>query len=52
MTLSAENEWLCARILRAYGLPVPETAIGRFGSQKVLIVERFDRQLHPSKKYW
>ena len=52
MTLSVENEWLCARILRAYGLPVPETAIGRFGSQKVLIVERFDRQLHPSKKYW
>ena len=52
MTLSVENEWLCARILRAFGLPIPDTTIGRFGSQKVLIVERFDRQLHPSRKYW
>lgn len=52
MTASVENEWLCARIIRAYGLPVPDTAIGRFGSQKALIVERFDRQLHASGKYW
>ena len=49
---SVENEWLCARILRAYGLPVASCEIGRFGSQKVLIVERFDRQLHSSGKYW
>ena len=26
--------------------------IGRFGSQKVLLVERFDRQLHSSGRYW
>ncbi|MBI3376458.1 MAG: type II toxin-antitoxin system HipA family toxin [Betaproteobacteria bacterium] len=52
MTTSVENEWLCARILRAYGLPVPVCEIGRFGSQKVLVVERFDRQLHSSGKYW
>ena len=52
MRTSVENEWLCARILRAYGLPVASCEIGRFGSQKVLVVERFDRQLHSSRKYW
>ena len=52
MRTSVENEWLCARILRAYGLPVANCEIGRFGSQKVLVVERFDRQLHSSGKYW
>ncbi len=52
MRTSVENEWLCARILRAYGLPVASCEIGNFGSQKVLMVERFDRQLHSSRKYW
>ena len=52
MRTSVENEWLCARILRAYGLPVASCEIGRFGSQKVLMVQRFDRQLHSSGKYW
>jgi serine/threonine-protein kinase HipA len=52
MRASVENEWLCARILRAYGLPVADCDIGRFGSQKVLAVKRFDRQLHSSGKYW
>ena len=52
MTTSVENEWLCAAILRAYGLPVARCEIGQFGAQKVLIVERFDRQLHSSGKYW
>jgi serine/threonine-protein kinase HipA len=52
MTTSVENEWLCARILAAYGLPIARCDIGQFGSQKVLIVERFDRQLHSSGKYW
>lgn len=52
MRTSVENEWLCARILRAYGLPVAGCDISRFGSQKVLVVERFDRQLHSSGKYW
>jgi serine/threonine-protein kinase HipA len=52
MRTSVENEWLCARILRAYGMPVARCEIGRFGSQKALVVERFDRQLHSSGKYW
>ena len=52
MTASVENEWLCAKILDAYGLPVARCDIGQFGSQKALVVERFDRQLHSSRKYW
>jgi len=52
MSASVENEWLCARILQAYGLPIANCEIGRFGSQKVLVVERFDRQLHSSGNYW
>ncbi|GAA4334865.1 type II toxin-antitoxin system HipA family toxin [Variovorax defluvii] len=48
---SVENEWLCLNILRAYGLPVPNCAILRFGGQKVLAVERFDRQWHSSGRW-
>src|SRR6185436_6526855 len=44
MTGSVENEWLCSRILHHYGIPVAQCEIGHFGSQKALIVERFDRQ--------
>lgn len=52
MSTSVENEWLCARIVAAFGLPVASCEIGEFGIQKVLIVERFDRQLHSSGRYW
>jgi serine/threonine-protein kinase HipA len=41
---SVENEWLCAQLLQAYGLPVPICGIGRFGQHKALVVERFDRK--------
>ncbi len=41
---SVENEWLCAEILRAYGVPVAHCWIERFGRHKVLVVERFDRR--------
>lgn len=52
MSTSVENEWLCAQILAAYGLPVAPCEIGRFGAQTALVVERFDRQLHSSGRYW
>jgi serine/threonine-protein kinase HipA len=52
MSSSIENEWLCSRILAAYGVPVASCAMGKFGEYKVLIVERFDRVLHSSGKYW
>jgi serine/threonine-protein kinase HipA len=41
---SVENEWLCAQLLQAYGLPVPTCGIGHFGQHKALVVERFDRK--------
>lgn len=44
MSESVENEWLCAEILRALGFPVAKTDMAVFGRQKVLVVERFDRQ--------
>jgi serine/threonine-protein kinase HipA len=52
MRTSVENEWLCARIVAAFGIPVAPCEIGEFGAQKALIVERFDRALHSSGKYW
>ncbi|MBI3140849.1 MAG: type II toxin-antitoxin system HipA family toxin [Rhodocyclales bacterium] len=44
LTHSVENEWLCAQILDALGLPVARTEIATFGGQKALAVERFDRR--------
>lgn len=41
---SVENEWLCAEIIRALGLPVARTEMARFDDQQALVVERFDRQ--------
>lgn len=43
LTHSIENEWLCARILGAYGLPVAECEPLQFEDIKVLAVRRFDR---------
>jgi serine/threonine-protein kinase HipA len=41
---SVENEWLCAQLLREFGLAVAEVALGRFGEQRALVVTRFDRR--------
>ncbi|GAP36396.1 HipA protein [Piscinibacter sakaiensis] len=43
MRHSVENEWLCARILASYGLPVAPCGPLVFEGTKVLAVERFDR---------
>lgn len=43
MRTSVENEWLCARIMEAYGIPVAACEIAQFEDQKALVVERFDR---------
>ncbi len=40
---SVENEWLCAQVIKAYGLPVADCAMAQFEDVKVLVVERFDR---------
>jgi serine/threonine-protein kinase HipA len=52
MRQSVENEWLCSRLIHALGLPVAETRIEQFDAHKVLVVERFDRQLHDGGRYW
>lgn len=40
---SVDNEWLCLKLLAAYGLPAAHAEIATFGGQRVLVVERFDR---------
>lgn len=45
---SVDNEWLCLRLLKAYGLDVADARIETFGRQRVLVVERFDRRIAPN----
>jgi serine/threonine-protein kinase HipA len=52
MTSSIENEWLCSRIIGAYGLACARCNLASFGSQRALIVERFDRRLSRNGKWW
>lgn len=51
LSTSVENEWLCMQLLQAFGLPVASTQIKDFGGQRVLCVQRFDRQLHSSGRW-
>jgi serine/threonine-protein kinase HipA len=43
MRHSVENEWLCALILKAFGLPVAPCQPMQFEDITALVVERFDR---------
>jgi serine/threonine-protein kinase HipA len=52
MRTSLENEWLCAELLRGYGLPVAVCEVTQFGAMRALAVTRFDRALHSSGRYW
>jgi serine/threonine-protein kinase HipA len=52
LSSSVDNEWLCLTLLREFGLPVARCAVLSFGKQRVLAVERFDRQLHSSGQWW
>jgi len=38
--------------VRAYGVPVASCEVRELGGVKALVVERFDRALHASKRYW
>lgn len=40
---SVDNEWLCLRLFKEFGLPTANAEIATFGEQRVLVVERFDR---------
>ena len=43
MRTSVENEWLCSKIMNAYGIAIAECEIETFADQKALVVKRFDR---------
>ena len=45
LSTSVENEWLCAQIVEGFGIPVARCSMEVFGTQKALVVERFDRRL-------
>lgn len=40
---SVENEYLCLKLLEAWGVPAANVEIADFGERRTLIVERFDR---------
>lgn len=40
---AVSNEWLCSRVMAAFGLDVASCDIARFGRHEALVVERFDR---------
>lgn len=53
LSTSVENEWLCGRLLDAWGLPVASSDIIQFDDDlTVLAVERFDRRLSTDKNWW
>lgn len=52
LSTSVENEWLCAQIVREYGLPVAPCRVETFGEHKALVVERFDRRLTAAGAWW
>jgi len=43
LTHSVENEYLCLKLLNAFGVPAAHAEIADFGGCRTLIVERFDR---------
>ncbi|MFZ4832409.1 type II toxin-antitoxin system HipA family toxin [Rouxiella sp. Mn2063] len=45
LTDSVENEWLCMRLAKAYGLDVADCEMLHLSGVKTLAVERFDRRL-------
>ena len=52
MSTSVENEWLCAQLAKAFGLPVAGCEMAQWGASKTLVVERFDRRLSEGGQYW
>lgn len=47
MSQSVENEWICLKICKEFGLPVAEAEIADFEDIRALIVKRFDRGFSP-----
>ncbi|MGX7877383.1 type II toxin-antitoxin system HipA family toxin [Mesorhizobium sp. ORM6] len=40
---SVENEYLCLKLLDAFGIPAAKAEMADFGKRRTLIIERFDR---------
>jgi serine/threonine-protein kinase HipA len=51
LSTSVENEWLCSQIVNAFGIPITSTEMATFEDQRVLIVERFDREWSQDKSW-
>lgn len=52
MRTSVYNEWLCLKFMGAMGFNVAHADIVRFADHPpVLVVERFDRRMHPSGEW-
>jgi serine/threonine-protein kinase HipA len=51
LSTSVENEWLCGRIVDAFGIPVATSEIADFEDQRALIVKRFDRVWSQDKSW-
>lgn len=43
LTNSVENEYLCLKLMEAFGLRVARTEMASFADHKALVIERFDR---------
>jgi len=52
LSTSIENEWLCSKIMAAYGVEIANCDYQVFGDTKALIVERFDRRKSDQGSYW
>lgn len=52
LTTSVENEWLCAQIVKAFGIETAPCRMETFGEYKTLVVDRFDRRLADGNKWW
>jgi serine/threonine-protein kinase HipA len=52
LSMSVENEWLCAQIVRSFGIATANCEMATFGEQRVLIVQRFDRRLSRDGTWW
>jgi serine/threonine-protein kinase HipA len=52
LSSSVENEWLCSKLVRAFGIPTASCEMATFVNQRVLIVERFDRRLSRDGSWW
>ncbi len=47
---SVENEYLCLTLTRDLGIPTAKVEMATFGDRRVLIIERFDRQVTADRR--